>query len=31
MIRDWVEAQAAQNQEIQGLLKRFSSDPAERR
>jgi hypothetical protein len=31
MIRDWVEAQAAQNQEIKGLLKRFSSDPAERR
>jgi hypothetical protein len=30
MIRDWVEAQAAQNQEIKGLLKRFSSEPTER-
>jgi len=31
MIRDWVEAQAAQNQEIKGLLKRFSAEPTERR
>jgi hypothetical protein len=30
MIRDWVEAQAAQNQEIKGLLKRFSVEPTER-
>jgi hypothetical protein len=31
MIRDWVEAQAAQNQEINGLLKRLSVEPTERR
>jgi len=30
MIRDWVEAQAAQNQEIKGLLKRISVEPTER-
>jgi len=29
MIRDWVEAQAAQNQEIKSLLKRLSSEPTE--
>ncbi len=31
MIRDWVEAQAAQNQEIKNVLKRFSVEPTERR
>jgi hypothetical protein len=31
MIRDWVESQAAQNQEIKGLLKRLSVEPTERR
>jgi hypothetical protein len=31
MIRDWVEAQAEQNQEIKSLLKRFSVEPTERR
>jgi hypothetical protein len=31
MIRDWVEAQAAQNLEIKSLLKRLSSEPTDRR